>query len=105
MPTVNSITNQIQKRGQPLIIRRVGAPDLPVIGVVRGYAAVELIGNIQQGDREVRISNGEILETSWPGPPMRTDKVIIEGRQVTVQSVETRYLKGTIALHILQVRG
>lgn len=104
MPTPTSVARQIIRRGQPLTLRRVGQPDLLVSGQVRGYSAIELAGNIQQGDREVRISNQEI-DAGWPSFPIRTDKVIINGLQTTVQSVETRFIRGVPALHILQVRG
>jgi hypothetical protein len=104
MPTVTSIDRQIERRGQTLILRRQGVTDLPVKGIVRGYQAIELIGDVQQGDREVRISNMKIA-ANWPSYPIRTDKIVIDGRQTTVQSVETRFVNGDPAMHIIQVRG
>ena len=108
MPTVERVAAMIKKEGEPLILRRQGKPgppDLPLIGFVRGYSLDELTGDLIQGDREIRISNVEIAAAGWPGPPRDGDRVLIDGKLTTVQSAETRKLRGRIAMHVLQVRG
>jgi hypothetical protein len=104
MPTPGSIERRIAQE-ETVLLRRTGAADLTVHAKVRGFSAQELIGDVQQGDRQVIISNKEIRENTWPGPPMRGDRVTIRGKVTTVQSCETRELRGTPVLHFIQVRG
>jgi len=44
---------------------------------VRGYEPVQLIGGIVQGDRQVAVSNAEIADAQWPGPPRNGDDVLL----------------------------
>lgn len=110
--TPATVADMIGRYGRPLTLRRLAADlaatDVAVRGVVRGYAASELVGAIQQGDREVRIANAEILAAAWPGPPRageNADRVVIDGVAMVVMAVDTRHVGGDAALHILQVRG
>ncbi len=89
--------------------RPVGAPpvftEVTCVAFVRGYRPDELVGEIQQGDREVRISNDEIAAASWPGPPRKGDRVTIDGKVWTVQAVDPRKVRETVAMHVITVRG
>lgn len=105
MPSTRSIAAKIRKEGQPLILKRVNISDLDVVGVVQGYEAHELEDDIFQGDRRVIISNEEIDDAGWPGPPRRGDQIMIDDKTAAVQSVETQRLRGQIAKHTIQVRG
>jgi hypothetical protein len=100
---------QVLRTGQKVILRRMAgstATDVVCTATVRGYAATDLAGTLQQGDREVIITNHEIAAAGWPGPPRKgTDRVVIAGATTTVQSVETRYIGGAIDRHVIQVRG
>jgi hypothetical protein len=100
----------IRKIDQPATRRQASLPLLPrhdVIckAIVRGYEPVQLIGSIQQGDRQVMISNAEIALAQWPGPPRSGDRCVIDGRTTTIQSCDPRRLRDDIVLHIIQVRG
>jgi len=108
--SVERIRSAIERRGQSLLLRRVTGTqqvsvDVAVKGMVRGYHAQELIGGIIQGDREVIISNKEIADRQWGGPPRKDDRVQIAGKFVNVQAVDTVYLRDEIAQHVLSVRG
>jgi len=105
-----SVAAAIERRGQDLILRRIFGRndvhfDVHLKGVVRGYSPQELVGAIIQGDREVRISNQEILGKQWPGPPRRADRLRISERWVTVESVNTVIVSGETWEHVIQVRG
>ena len=52
---------------------------------MRGYEPVQLIGGIIQGDRQVTITNAEIADAQWPGPPRARDRCVIDGRTTTIQ--------------------
>lgn len=108
--TVADIAAAIEREGQTMLLRRFagknrGRFDVGVKGVVRGYQPSEIAGDIQQGDREVRISNAEIAARHWPGPPRRGDRLRIDGAWVNVESNDARKLREDYAMHIMQVRG
>lgn len=102
MPTVAGTAARIHREGQPVVFVRLGSAGMTLQGFVRGYRADELQGNVQQGDREVRIAGVDLAGTP---APRRNDQVLIDGRTTTVQSCETRKLRGADAMHIVQVRG
>ena len=110
--TPATVADMIAKYGRALTLRRYSsamvATDVAVKGVVRGYAADEMVGAIQQGDREVRISNAEIAAAAWPGPPRageNADRIVIDGQERIVMAVDPRYIGADPALYIMQVRG
>jgi hypothetical protein len=110
--SVESVAASIARKGQTIILRRVtGAGhqatfDVECKAMVRNYQPHELAGGIVQGDREVRVSNKEISARQWPGPPLsKRDRAVIDGREVSVEAVNTLRLGEEIAMHILQVRG
>jgi len=104
------IAAAIQRRGEDLILRRIFGNDqahfdVRLKGVVRGYQPEQLVGAIVQGDREVRISNQEIVNKQWPGPPRRADRMRIAGHWVTVENVNTFNVSNEVVEHVIQVRG
>lgn len=105
MLSVERVVAMIKKEGEPVVLRRPPAPPLNLIGFVRGYKPDELTGAIDQGDREVRISDVEIAAAGWPGPPRKGDLLLIDGKPTAVQSCSSPKLRGRVAMHILQVRG
>lgn len=70
-------------------------------------AQIAAAGGIAQGDRIVVISNREISERRWPGPPRRGDIVIIEGEGNTtiVQACDTSTLENVPMRHDMTIRG
>jgi hypothetical protein len=105
---------QLLRTGQPVTLRRMSgtapnqtATDVACTAVVRGFQPDELAAGsgLQQGDRQVIITNHEIAAAGWPGPPRRGDRAIVAGATTTIQAVETRYLGTAIDRHILAVRG
>lgn len=110
---IGTVADMIGRYGQSLILRRLtvtGTPeqvkfDVALPGVVRAYKLEELIAGIIQGDREVTISDQEIAAAQWPGPPRRSDRVMIAGVETHVEAVNTVYVGDDVAKHVLQVRG
>ncbi len=109
--TPERVAALVAAKGEILTLRRLtGTQQIPldveVRGVVRDYRPEELIGAVQQGDRQVIISNGEILARQWPGPPRINDKIVRDAtKALNVEAAETRKLGDAAALHILRVRG
>lgn len=108
MTGVAEVERQIAISGRTVTLRRMvaSAPlDLPVKAMVRNYAAAELTGTITQGDRRLKISNKEIRESNWPGPPLKGDRVVIDARLTTIEAVAALHLGEEIASYVIQVRG
>jgi hypothetical protein len=64
------------------------------------YRAREIVGLVQQGDREMRIAAADLSLTPRPN-----DQVVIGGKTYQVVSVNTRSPFNEAAIHIVQVRG
>jgi len=109
--TPERIAALISQFGQPVTLQRMTGTTTQVRhevvcqAIVRGYEPVELIGGITQGDRQVAISNAEIADAQWPGPPRVGDRCVIDGRTTTIQDCDIRRLRNEIVLHLIQVRG
>ena len=105
----NIVTNMIDRYGEQVTLRRLthGIPfDVTVKARVQGYSPDELVGGIAQGDRMVIISNREIAERQWPGPPKQGDQIIIRGKTATLQAAAaTVVVGGVTVMHTMQVRG
>lgn len=79
--------------------------EVEVAGVIKDYKPTELAGTMVQGDSEVTITNTEISQRQWPGPPKTGDEIVVDGKVRTVRGVETKYLGSEKLVHVLQVRG
>lgn len=87
------------------LVTNAASITVTVAAVARSYTIQELTGIIAQGDREVRISNREILAASWPGPPKRGDQITLASRACQIMGVETKHIINEAVMHVLQVRG
>lgn len=100
----------IKENGELITLRRL-APrgirfDVDCMAKVSAFQPNELVADIKQGDRRVIISNREIAERQWPGPPVSGDQVIIAGRTATLTiNPATIRVQGEIIRHTMQVRG
>jgi hypothetical protein len=109
--TPERIAALISQFGQPVTLQRTTGGltqvrhDVVCQAIVRGFEPVQLIGGIVQGDRQVVISNAEIADAQWPGPPRVGDRCVIDGRTTTIQACDIRRLRNEIVLHLIQVRG
>ena len=76
-----------------------------VRAIVRGYRPEELAGGIQQGDSEVLISPLSLLGSSWvPERPKPGDRITVDGRDRSVESVNAVRAGGEVVLYSVQVR-
>jgi hypothetical protein len=114
MSLVAATRRQVLRTGQAATLRRLSGTgpsqtptDVAVTAVVRGFQPHEIAAGsgLMQGDRRVIITDHEIAEAGWPGPPRKNDRLVLAGALTTVQAVETRYLGAEIDRHIMVARG
>ena len=113
MSVADSISGALSRFGRAMTLRRntlaagnVHIPlDVTVYGRTKNYSPKDLIGGIVQGDTEVTISNKEIADAQWPGPPKKGDIFRFEGRNAVIQAVEPKYLGTEVLVFVCQVRG
>jgi hypothetical protein len=108
MPTVASVAARIQREGDLVTFTRqtdAGPISATVKAFVRGYAPHELVGDIQQGDRVLRVAPGDLAAQGWSDAPDMPDRVQIGDQTAVVQTTETRSLRGVPCMHVIQVRG
>lgn len=79
--------------------------DVAVFGTAKGAVAKDLIAALSQAETTITISNKEILESQWPGPPKVGDRFIYDGVTKNVLGVETKYLGADVLVHVCQVKG
>lgn len=79
--------------------------DVTLYGYSSRYAPQEIVGEVAQGDVKIIVSNREILEHSWPGPPRRSDVMIMDGKPYRVLGVEVQSIGAETVMHVMQCRG
>lgn len=109
MPSVASVAASIEREGEPVQLLR-NLPDggqltASLKAFVRGFKPEELGGGIIQGDRAMHVAPATLAAAGFPDAPRKPDQATIAGRTATVQSCETRRLRGVPCVHIVQVRG
>lgn len=74
---------------------------------VAGYTPNELIGNIQQGDRNIIALAEDVFNAQFPVPVKLDDKVIVRGRTLDIMAVDdsTRRIGGELIAYQIQARG
>lgn len=101
MTTSARVESMLRRRGRAMTLkRRVGTTstftEVALYGASRTYRPEELVGGLQQGDREIVIgSTGEF------GAPKKND--VIDGG--TVQAVDTKYDAAVAVAYVMTVRG
>jgi hypothetical protein len=100
--------------GETIVIRRytgTGTTRVPhdtnVRARVVGYAANELVGTIQQGDRKVIVLVQDLIDAGFSLPVTANDKIVLRGTMIAVISVDdsTRRIRDTLVAYEIQARG
>lgn len=106
MPTVSRVAARIQLEGEPVVFTKAdNSVSATVKAFVRGYTPEELVGDVAQGDRVLRVAPGDLAAQGWSDAPDQPDRVTIGGQTAVVQSTETRSLRGVPCMYVVQVRG
>lgn len=114
-PQSLSLYNALQTRGEPLTLRRQvknGATlentDVACKGRVDETAdddARASVGNVSQTVKCAIISNVEIENATWPGPPKINDKILIRGKDVAVIDVKSYKSGNEYCRHEIWFKG
>lgn len=102
---IAKLTRQLTRHGQNVDLRKMsgGAITSETKGVrafVRGYKPEELVGQIQQGDRNV------VLLPDVPALALRkTDKIVVLGAVTNIESAEIVLMDNKPVRVNLRVRG
>lgn len=100
------VTQVTAKHGDgSMTLRRTGQTDLVVKGKRFGSSEEDTGNTTAQSLQTVRIGNVEIEAAGWPGPPRRTDQIIIGGRTLIVRHVDSRKARGEYVSHIMTCAG
>ena len=81
--------------------------DATVVARVTDYMPEQLVGAVQQGDRNLIVLAEDLAASGWPVPPLKNDKVVVRGKELNVEAVDdsTRRVKGTLVAYEIRVRG
>lgn len=110
MPTIPRIVARVAKEGQDATLKLASTAtpavftDVAVKAVVRLTDGDALAGTLQQSIRRGWISNAE-LAAAGARAPRKGDRLVASGVTYTIQEVDTRLLRGTIAMHWLTLKG
>lgn len=105
-----AVADAIDRAGRTARLRRLTPQpavwfDVTLKAVPEGWTPEQLVADVDQGLRTVRVSNREIAARKWQGPPRRGDQLFFGDRAFAVQGVDTRTIGDDVAMHIMQVTG
>lgn len=110
MPTVARIAARVAREGQAATLKLASTAtptvftDVPVRAVVRLTDNDALAGTLQQNIRRGWIANTE-LAAAGARAPRKGDRLVASGITYAIQEVDTRLLRGAIAMHWLTLKG
>lgn len=107
--------------GEDILVRRYTGTgtnrpkiDVHVRARVTGYAARELVGTIQQGDRFVVVLADDVTQPTTDSPPQTltlplvpSDKIVVRGKELQIIAADdsTRRYHGVLVAIEMQARG
>lgn len=101
---------ELVETGQRVTIKRLigtgpGTINVEAMAVIRNFVPEQVAQGAVQGRQTVLISNREIENGQWPGPPRRGDRIEADGRTMTILGVDTTVIDGTTVRHEIQAQG
>jgi hypothetical protein len=90
---------EIDMKGAAVTFQRTGSPDVPAQAKISGYIVDNLVGDIQQARREIRVMASDI---PFDPPLKRGDRAKYGGRVLFVESVDagTMELAGVLIVSV-----
>ncbi len=103
---------EMREHGEEMTLRRMPSTDVTVWGKCfqpKGGARGDPVAgasSARQATLNVKISEAEIADASWPGPPRHGDRLIIGTRHYILEGdADTRSDGGVTLGHFLVVKG
>lgn len=74
---------------------------------VADYMPHELVGSIQQGDRNIIALAEDVFASQFPVPITNADEVVVRGKPMRIKSVDdsTRRIAGELIAYQIQAQG
>lgn len=74
---------------------------------VTGYAAADLVGDIEQGDRLAIVLAEDVYRVGFPIPIRKGDGMIVAGAICSIEAVDdnTRRVGGNLMAYEIRIRG
>jgi hypothetical protein len=105
--TPESVFAMLTTRAEEATLRRLGTPpiDVAVLAKIDNAAPADLTGNMAQYGRRVVISDLEIAQAGWPGPPKRNDQILTQGKTLTIVANDPVILGRQYVMHRIITKG
>lgn len=91
-PTPALYAAEFDRRGDVVTLQRkldAGAyARADVRALVKGFQPNELVGGLDQGDRQIWALAADAVAANWPIPPVKGDKIRVRGNALIIQSVD-----------------
>ena len=86
----------IRSRGRSMVLTRQAdgaslAASVTLTGFPRDYRPDEFQGGVQAGDMQIETLDDEMAAAGWPVPPGNPDRILVDGRTVTVKAARPVY--------------
>lgn len=109
-----ALHSALVKYGEEIVLKRpftkpdrtLGFIEVTCFARVVDSETTELVGNVAQRKLEIIISNEEIVQNNWPGPPKKGDSVVVRGRTAAIDDQPLSLTQGSeYARHEIFVKG
>jgi len=105
--TPQNVFGMLTTRAEEVILRRQGTPPIDVVVLAKIDDAMQqpLAGNMAQFQRRVVISDLEIAQAGWPGPPKRNDQIITQGKTLNIATNDPVIIGAVTVMHRITTLG
>jgi hypothetical protein len=105
--TPESVYAMLTTRGEEVTLRRLGTPpiDVELLAKIDDASEQPLASNMAQYQRRVVISDLEISQAGWPGPPKRNDQIIAHGQTLTIATNDPVVIGSQTVMHRITTLG
>lgn len=105
MSYLTSRRRMLAQKGRPMTLRRTGQTDLTVQGYAVNGSTEQGQGAARQDMQTVHILNDEIATASWPGPPIRGDRMVVDSDSWAILTATPVYEGSILIGHKLDTQG
>lgn len=110
-PSAGLYASEVSRRGEMVTLVRDNDDDTVIKAQVRarvwGFAPNELVGDIDQGTRQLLILAEDVAASGFPLPIRKNDRILVRGNPLNIQSVDdsTHREGGVLNAYYVIARG